>query len=94
MARTIGTNFQAQLDSSQLEPFFAISVGFTTPLNIWTGYNTINIDGVTYLPSGNLLSISAIDESADIRANGVKIGLSGLDSSIISSALTNVPCDV
>ena len=88
MARTIGTNFQAQLDSSQLEPFFAISVGFTTPLNIWTGYNTINIDGVTYLPSGNLLNISAIDESADIRANGVKIGLSGLDSSIISSALT------
>ena len=88
MARTLGTNFQAQLDSSQLEPFFAVSVGFTTPLNLWTGYNTITIDGTEYFPSGNLLSISPIDESADIRANGIKIGLSGLDSSIISSALT------
>ena len=68
--------------------FFTVSVGFTTPLNLWTGYNTITIDGTEYFPSGNLLSISPIDESADIRANGIKIGLSGLDSSIISSALT------
>jgi hypothetical protein len=88
MARTLGTDFQAQLDSSQLEPFFAVSVGFTIPLNLWTGYNTITIGGTEYFPSGNLLSISPIDESADIRANGVKIALSGLDSSIISSALT------
>jgi len=88
MARTLGTDFQAQLDSSQLEPFFAVSVGFTTPLRLWTGYSTINIGGDTYFPSGNLLSISPIDESADIRANGIKIGLTGLDSSIISSALT------
>ena len=88
MARTIGTDFRNQLDSSQLEPFFAISVGFSTPLNIWTGYHNITIDDVIYFPSGNLLNISPIEESADIRANGVKIGLSGLDTSLISSALT------
>jgi len=88
MARSIGTNFQAQLDSTQLEPFFAVSVEFTTPIRLWTGYSNITVDGNTYFGSGNLLSISPIDESADIRANGVKIALSGLDSGIISSALT------
>ena len=88
MTRSIGTDFLAQLNSSQIEPFLAVSIGFTTPLNIWTGYNTITFGSVEYFPSGNLLSITDIEESADIRANGVKIGLSGLDSSIIQSALT------
>jgi hypothetical protein len=88
MTRSIGTDFQAQLDSSELQPFFAVSVNYTDPLNIWTGYNDIFFGGVTYFPSGNLLSISSVDESADIRANGIRISLSGLDNSIISSALT------
>lgn len=88
MTRSIGTDFQAQLDSSTLQPFFAVSVGFDDPLRLWTGYNTINISGDTYFPSGNLLEISAIDESADIRANGMRIALSGLDNTIISEALT------
>jgi hypothetical protein len=88
MTRSIGTDFQAQLDSSELQPFFAVSINYTDPLNIWTGYNEITFGGVTYFPSGNLLGISAVDESADIRANGISISLSGLDNSIISSALT------
>jgi len=35
-----------------------------------------------------LLSISNINETADIRASGVKISLSGLDSSILSSSIS------
>jgi len=88
MTRSIGTDFQAQLDSSTLQPFFAVSVGFDDPIRIWTGYNEIFFDGHTYFPSGNLLSISPVDESADIRANGLRLSLSGLDNSIISEALT------
>jgi len=88
MTRSIGTDFQAQLDSSSLQPFYAVSIGFDDPIRLWTGYDTITIDGDNYFPSGNLLTISGINESADIRANGVKLSLSGLDNSIISSALT------
>lgn len=88
MTRSIGTDFLSQLNGAEIQPFFAVSVGFSTPLNLWTGYNTINIDGTTYVGSGDLLSVGAVDETADIRANGIKLTLSGLDSSIISSALT------
>jgi len=88
MARTLGTDFQAQLDSSQLEPFYAVSVEFTTPLRLWTGYSTINVDSNSYFGSGNLLAISSIDETAEIRATGAKVTLSGMQSSLISSALT------
>ena len=88
MTRSLGTNFQNQIDSSALKPFFAVDVGFSTALRLWTGYSDITIGGSTFTGSGNLLAISGVDESADIRANGVKITLTGLDSSIISSALT------
>tara|TARA_R100000655_G_scaffold40580_2_gene76305 strand:- start:7596 stop:8165 length:570 start_codon:yes stop_codon:yes gene_type:complete len=88
MTRSLGTNFNNQITSTDLKPFFAVDVDFPTPLRLWTGYSEITISGSTFTGSGNLLSLSQIDESADIRANGVKISLSGLDSSIISSALT------
>ncbi len=87
MARTLGTDFQAQLDSSQLEPFFAVSVEFTTPLRLWTGFDTISVDGNTYFGSGNLLKMSQVDETADIRATGLNITLSGMESSLISLSL-------
>jgi len=88
MARSIGTDFQAQLDSTQLQPFYAVSVEFTTPLRLWTGYSTISVDGNSYFGSGNLLKMSQVNETADIRATGLNITLSGMESSIISSALT------
>ena len=61
MARTLGTDFQNQLDSSQLEPFFAVSVEFTTPLRLWTGYSTITIDDNFYFGSCNLLKMSQVN---------------------------------
>jgi len=89
MARTLGTDFQAQLDNSQLEPFHAISLGFSPDkLNLWTGYNNIFIDSETYVGSGNLLSISNIEETGEVRATGAKIIISGIPSSIISEVLT------
>ena len=88
MTRSIGTSFNNQITSSNLKPFFAVDVAFSTPLRLWTGYSEITIGGNTFTGSGNLLALSPVDESADIRANGVKISLSGLDSSVISSALT------
>lgn len=89
MARTIGTDFQAQLDSSQLQPFYAVSFGFSpSKLNLWTGYNDIFIDSETYIGSGNLIDISQVEESAEIRATGVKITLSGIPSSLLSEILT------
>jgi len=89
MARTLGTDFQAQLDSSQLQPFHAVSFGFSPDkLNLWTGYNELFIDSETYVGSGNLLSISNIEETGEVRATGAQIIISGIPSSIISEVLT------
>lgn len=89
MARTLGTDFSAQLDSSNFKPFYAVSFAFSpNRLNLWTGYNDLFFDSKTFTGSGNLLEISNLEETADIKATGMTIKLSGIDSSILSEILT------
>ena len=86
MARTIGSTFSTQLSSSQTRPFYAVEFNYTQPLRMWTGYGEFNIFSQDYLGLGNLISIGQVQESADTKASGINITLSGLDTNILSSA--------
>lgn len=89
MARSIGTNFNTQINSNSVRPFYALSVEFTSStLRLWTGFGDLTIDSETYIGSGNLLTISNVQETADIKATGIKVSLSGLDTSILSSSIS------
>ena len=85
MARTIGSTFSTQLSSSQTRPFYAVEFLYSLPLRMWTGYGEFVILGNDYLGLGNLVSISQVSESADIKATGITINVSGLDTSILSA---------
>ena len=84
MARTIGSTFSTQLSSSQTRPFYAVEFLYTQPLRMWTGYGEFTILSQDYLGLGNLMTISQLSESADIKANGINIRVNGLDTSILS----------
>lgn len=86
MARTIGSTFSTQLSSSQTRPFYAVEFLYTQPLRMWTGYGEFNIFSQDYLGLGNLISIGQVQESADTKASGINITLSGLDTSVLSGA--------
>lgn len=89
MARSIGSTFLAQLNSSQLRPFYAIKMNFTSGTVLLNStYNNLIIDGDTYLASGHILSISPISEVSDTRAVGISISLNSTDSSLLSAGLT------
>jgi hypothetical protein len=88
MARTIGSTFSTQLSSSQTRPFYAVEFLYATPLRIWTGYGDFTILSETYTGLGNLVSISQLQESADTKANGIKVVASGLNTDILSTALS------
>jgi hypothetical protein len=89
MSRSIGSDFQSELSSGINRPFYALSVAFKeSTLRLWTGVGDLFFDGETFIGSGNLLAMSNINETADIRASGVKVTLSGLDSSILSSSIS------
>jgi len=84
MARTIGSTFSTQLSSSQTRPFYAVEFLYTQPLRMWTGYGEFTILSQDYLGLGNLMTISQLSESADIKATGINIRVNGLDTSILS----------
>jgi|TARA_R110001592_G_scaffold9025_1_gene48441 hypothetical protein len=86
MARTIGSTFSTQLSSSQTRPFYAVEFLYTQTLRVWTGYSEFTIDGSNYLGLGDLISVGQVEESADVKANGLNITLSGLDTSILAGA--------
>ena len=86
MARTIGSSFSTQLSSTQTRPFYAVEFEYPTPLRIWTGYGEFTILSETYLGLGNLITIGQVQESADTKANGIKIVASGLNTDILSNS--------
>jgi len=89
MTRTVTTAVNDEFTAAELSPFFAVEMDFTDGiLRLWTGYGSITIDGETFSPGGDILSVSSISENGEVQANGVTISLSGLSASLVASALT------
>ena len=89
MARTIGTDFSTQLASTAVNPFFAVEFLYPQPLRVWTGTTAFIIDGQTYLGLGNLISIDQVGETAETKANGMKVTCGGLDTNVLANSLND-----
>ena len=89
MSRSIPAAILAALGQPEVYPFYAVEMLFDGgAVRLWTGYADRTIDGQTYIGSGNLLSISGIDEVNDLSAKSATVSLNGIASSIVSLALT------
>lgn len=89
MARSVTSALNTELTASELEPFFLIDLGFDSgALYFWTGISTLTWNSNDYLGGGNLIGISSVTETADIRADGVNLTLSGFPASLLSIALS------
>jgi len=88
MSRTVPAGILTALAQSNVEPFYAVEFLLDSgAIRLWTGYGDRVIDGETYTGSGNLLSISGLEEVADLSAKSINISLSGMPGSIVSLAL-------
>mgnify|MGYP000471536841 CR=1 FL=1 len=54
-----------------------------------TGYTNITYNNDTYLPGSNIISLSPVEETKDVKTNAITIQLNGLPNTIIA-ALENV----
>lgn len=89
MARTIAASILSKLSDEVVYPFYAVDLNFdTNPVYAWTGIGTITIAGNDYIGVSNLLSVSDIQETAEIAARGATLTLSGIPSDLLSLALT------
>ena len=88
------------VELDEIFPFFAIELMFDQrtirfggedvevgPLYFWTGLGDLTIGGITYTGAGQFLQISNVTETADLRAAGATVVMSGLPTDVISLAL-------
>ena len=89
MARGITSALNTEVNASELEPIFLVDLDFDGgSLYFWTGVTPLTWSGNEYIGGGNLIGISPISETSDVRAVGVGLSMSGLPASLISIALT------
>lgn len=89
MSRTVPAALLTALDGDEIEVFYAVDLAFDSGnMRLWTGYGDKTINSQTYTGTGNLLTIEGLEEASDLSARGTTLTLNGLDSTIISYALT------
>lgn len=88
MTRTLPTGLSSVLSDGEISVSYAVDLVFDSgTVSMWTGYGDKDIGDHTYTGAGNLLSISGLEEVADLSAKSITIGLSAISSSIVSLAL-------
>ncbi len=88
MSRTIPSDLLTALTAKEVKPYFAVKFNLDDdPILLWTGFGDKDINNETYTGSGDLLTISGLDEVNDISAKTVNISLSGMTTEVVSMAL-------
>jgi hypothetical protein len=79
----------AEVTAQTLEPAIAVELFFDSgALRIWSGHESRSYGGNSFVGAGNLLSINLANESTEISAKSVSVGLNGINSSVVSLALS------
>ncbi len=78
------------LEDDVIYPFYAVELQFDgdQTLRLWTGVGSLVFEGKTWVGTGQLLNVTAIEETSDISVRGATLTLSGVPSEVISLALT------
>lgn len=72
-------------------PFFAAELAFDgdNTIRVWTGQGTLVLeDSTSWVGLGQLLNISAVEETSEMAVKGATITLTGVLSSVLSLALS------
>ena len=59
-------------------------------ISVNTGYRNVSVNSVTYQAVGNILTISALDQTSDIQTSALNLRLSGLDSNVVAEFYDDV----
>lgn len=88
MSRSLDSTILSNLENQVLYPFYTVSLGLDTPINIWSRPYPQTIDGTDYFNSDDLISISQITENNQLAADGLTINFGGTTAtSLIFEAL-------
>tara|TARA_R100001086_G_scaffold246512_1_gene178887 strand:- start:372 stop:989 length:618 start_codon:yes stop_codon:yes gene_type:complete len=87
-SRDIPAAITNRLANDQQQIAYAVNLGFDSgSVDVWTGAGDFTgSDGITYTGAGEFLSVSNVEESAELSSTNLTITLSGLNSKIVGYA--------
>jgi len=89
MPRNLHANFVTAMNASSNRPrLFYEGVFASATVRWWTGVGDITMLGNTYVGNGYLHGMSDVEESVELRANGVDVIISGIPAASLSMLLT------
>jgi hypothetical protein len=81
----------AQLSAAKIRPVLFLQMKFTDgPIFVWSGLGNLNWNGHVWVGLGALGTISAIEESSELKATNVTFTLSSIPQDLIQHALGQV----
>lgn len=90
MPRALHADFITQATASKSRPaIFYEGVFASSTVRYWSGIGDITFLGNTYTGNGWIQGLSDIQESMELRANGIDIILSGIPSAVLTMLLTD-----
>ncbi len=85
MARDLTANTLTEIDALFKRPIMFFQGEFASGfIRVWTGIGSISWNSETWEGLGHLISISPISEVDGIKAQGIRIGLSGIPAATVS----------
>jgi hypothetical protein len=90
MTRDLSPATLNNINQDVVRPFFAVELNFDNNLiRTWTGVGTLVLaDGTSWIGTGNLLTISTIEETQEMSVKGATLTMSGIPSALLSLALS------
>lgn len=86
--------FKNEIDNAVIKPRLLIEAEFSSgTVNIWSGIGNLSWDSKTWTGVGELLAISQIDESVDIKVDSITITFQGITAAYKALALDSVDLD-
>ena len=88
MSRSLTSALEAELAKQALRPIVLVQAQFTSgTIYVWSGVGSLSWNSQTWTGVGALGSISSVQESTEVEAQGIAIGLSGIPADLIASVL-------
>jgi hypothetical protein len=90
MSRDLTAAFTTAITAGTVRPILLMEGQFDGgTLRFWTGYGDLTWDGQTWTGSGDLLKVDPAEETQNVEAPGAAFSLTGIKSSLISTALSD-----
>ena len=85
--RNLSSEMQAVSTAEVVRPVMFVECDFDSgAINLWNGVGSLTYGGKTYIGAGNLLKVEPVSESAELRANGTSVTLSGINNTLVTLA--------